>query len=329
MLLDSYNRVHSYLRISLTDKCNLRCFYCMPKEDHPFTPASHLMTPSEIEIIAREFINLGVKKIRLTGGEPLLRKDAHEIIDSLSQFPVELSLTTNGSHLHHYQNEIETKKIKFINISLDTLQKERFLRITRRDSFDQIWENIQMLLQYGLEPTLNMVVMKGVNDDEILNFIELSRSIPFHIRFIEFMPFTGNGWNSSQVYPLKEILSTIEEKYSIQKIQDKPHDTAKNYQVIGFTGTFAIISTITAPFCGTCNRMRLTADGKMKNCLFSKNEMDLLGTLRSGGNLVDLMSIIKKSLSEKAYERGGQFLQDFEKMEPSSIQNRSMINIGG
>jgi len=326
MIVDLYNRTHNYLRISLTDNCNLRCFYCMPEEDYEFTPASQLMQADEIEALAKVFVSLGVNKIRLTGGEPLVRKDAKDIILALSKLPVALTLTTNGTRLHEFVDTLEQANIRSLNISLDTLQPEKFTLITRRNQFQLVFDNIQLLIQRGFHVKVNMVVMKGFNDNEIIDFIEWTKDTPVDVRFIEFMPFSGNRWTSNKVVTLQQILNGIEEKYSYIRLKDEKHDTAKKYTVPGHAGTFAIISTMSANFCGDCNRIRLTADGKMKNCLFSKTETDLLTALRSGDNVIPL---IQQNIAGKAKELGGQFTPDFEHIHSEDIENRSMITIGG
>lgn len=326
MIVDSHNRIHNYLRISLTDNCNFRCFYCMPEEEYDFTPASRLMQVDEIEALAKIFVNLGVNKIRLTGGEPLVRKDAADIILALSKLPVKLALTTNGTRLHEFVDVLEQANVHSLNISLDTLQAEKFQLVTRRNQFDIVMKNIQLLLDKNFHVKVNMVVMKGLNDNEINDFIEWTKEIPVHVRFIEFMPFSGNRWTSNKVFTMQQMLEVIEEKYEVERLQDEKHDTAKGYKVPGHAGTFAIISTMSANFCGDCNRMRLTADGKMKNCLFSKEETDLLTALRNGETIVPL---IHQSILKKAKELGGQFTADFEHLHAEDIHNRSMITIGG
>ena len=299
MLIDSFNRIHNYLRISLTDNCNLRCFYCMPEENYEFTPASRLMQEDEIISLAKIFINLGVNKIRLTGGEPLVRKDAARIILSLSKLPVSLTITTNGTRLHEFLDVLKQSNIKSINISLDTLQPDKFLLLTRRNHFTQVFDNIQLLITNGMHVKVNVVTMCGVNDDEINDFIEWTKNTPVHVRFIEFMPFSGNRWTSNKVFTWQKILGEIGKKYSYVPLVNGKHDTAKKYRVPEHAGTFAIISTMSAPFCSGCNRMRLTADGKMKNCLFSKDETDLLTTLRKGE---DVVTLIHQCLRMKAKE---------------------------
>lgn len=326
MLIDRYNRVHNYLRISLTDNCNLRCFYCMPEDDYVFTPASQLMQADEIYEIAKCFVSLGVDKIRLTGGEPLVRKDAADIILSLSRLPVKLALTTNATRLHEFADVLKTAGLKSINISLDTLREERFTLITRRPQFRRVFDNIRLMIDQGLHVKVNMVVVKGLNDDEILDFVEWTQQQPVHVRFIEFMPFTGNRWTSNKVFTYREMLDVIKTKYVIEQLPVKASDTAKAYHVPGHPGTFAVISTMSQPFCAGCNRMRLTADGKMKNCLFSENETDLLKAFRNGEDIVPL---IQNNILSKARELGGQFTPDTSHLQPETIHNRSMITIGG
>lgn len=326
MIADSFGRVHDYLRISLTDNCNFRCFYCMPDEDYDFTPASRLMKPAEVLALAEIFVAQGVKKIRLTGGEPLVRKDAAEIIKGLGKLPVELVMTTNGTRIAEMLPVLIESGIKTINISLDTLQPEKFFMITRRDVFHQVRSNIELLLQHKIAVKINMVVMKGLNDGEINDFIKWTKHNPIQIRFIEFMPFSGNKWTSNKMFSLQEILHVVEEDFTVLPVESAPHDTAKHFMIPGHEGSFAIISTMTAPFCSTCNRMRLTADGKLKNCLFSDGETDLLTPLR---NNEDVLPLIFASIWSKKKELGGQLLTHFENLDADAIKNRSMITIGG
>lgn len=326
MIIDKYNRVHNYLRISLTDNCNLRCFYCMPKEDYEFTPASRLMQADEIEALAKIFVDLGVNKIRLTGGEPLVRKDAKNIILALSKLPVKLTLTTNATRLHEFIDTLEQSNIKSLNISLDTLQPEKFNLITRRNQFQLVYDNIHLMMNRGFHVKVNMVVMKGLNENELNDFVEWTKYKPVHVRFIEFMPFTGNHWTSNKVFTMQQMLEIIKDKYETVRLKDEKHDTAKGYHVPGHKGTFSVISTMSANFCSDCNRIRLTADGKMKNCLFSKEETDLLTAFRRGE---DVTPLIYQSIQSKAKELGGQFTADFEHLHAEDINNRSMITIGG
>lgn len=326
MITDNFNRIHNYLRISLTDNCNLRCFYCMPEEEYDFTPASRLMQADEIETLAKIFVEQGVTKIRLTGGEPLVRKDAAKIILALSKLPVELTLTTNATRLHDFVDVLKEAKIKSVNISLDTLQPDKFLLITRRDLFHRVRSNVELLLHHQFKVKINVVMMKGFNEDEINDFIEWTMHSPVEVRFIEFMPFSGNRWTSNKVISLDEMLSIINAKYSFLPLQNDKNVTAKHFMVPGHVGSFAVISTMSSPFCSGCNRMRLTADGKMKNCLFSNGEIDLLSALRNGE---DVLPLIHQNIKMKAKELGGQFIADINGIDATHIANRSMITIGG
>ena len=328
VLLDQFGRVHDYLRISLTERCNLRCLYCMPEEGIQLKPQSHFMNKEELLRIAGEFVKSGVRKIRLTGGEPLVRNDAEEIIRELSRLPVSLAVSTNGILVDQFLETFKACKIKSINISLDSLNEEKFNSVTRRNHFQKVKKNIHLLLDHHFHLKLNAVIMKGVNDHEILDFIEFTKDHPVHYRFIEFMPFNGNKWDWSKGLSFKEMMEQVNLAYpgKVQKLQDKKNDTSKSYKIEGYKGTFAVISSVTNPFCDTCNRLRLTADGKMKNCLFSQNETDLLGALRRGEEISDL---IRESVWNKKSTRGG--MESFEEFSDSSLnqKNRSMITIGG
>ena len=326
MIIDTYGRIHDYLRISLTDNCNLRCFYCMPDEHYDFAPASKLMQVSEIETLAKLFVEQGVKKIRLTGGEPLIRKDAPKILEALGKLPINLAITTNGTRIHTLLPELMAANVSTINISLDTLQENKFFKITSRDLFQQVRQNVDLLLALPVKVKINVVVMKGLNDDEILDFINWTKDSPIEVRFIEFMPFSGNHWTSNQVFTLQEVLDVIEKHHLVLAVAPEPNDTAKNFRIPGHVGSFAVISTMSVPFCSSCNRMRLTADGKLKNCLFSTTETDLLSALRAGQ---EVLPLIHSCIQGKAKALGGQFSGIFEEIDPDTIENRSMITIGG
>ena len=326
MLHDSFGRIHDYLRISLTDHCNFRCSYCMPVEEMEWMPQSKLMSAQEIVKLAEIFVSLGVKKIRLTGGEPLVRKDFGQILEELARLPVELTMTTNGILVPQYLEALKKAGVRSINVSLDTLQPEKFFKLTRRDQFAQVWTNILLLLQEGFRVKINAVAMQGQIEEELIDFVRLTRDLPLHVRFIEFMPFTGNHWQAKQVITAAQMLEWVKKEVEVVKLEDKTHDTAKKYQVPGYAGTFAFITTMSEHFCGSCNRLRLTADGKIKNCLFGKEELDLLGALRQGHEVTPL---ILQSLSRKHAALGGQFSQDYSQADPGAIENRSMINIGG
>lgn len=328
-LQDSFGRKHNYLRISITEHCNLRCSYCMPEEGIALTPKPHLMTAEEIVYIAKIFVDLGVTKIRLTGGEPLVRKDAALVIQELGKLGVDLSITTNGILVPNFIQTFKEANIKTINISIDSLVKEKFNQITRRNYFDTVFENIDLLMREGFKVRLNVVLIKDFNDDEILDFICLTKNKNVKIRFIEFMPFNGNHWDKSKLVSYAEIMEIVQSEYpfsEIERLTDEPNDTAKNFKIASHLGSFAVISSVTNPFCSTCNRIRLTADGKLKNCLFSNSETSLLETLRAGASI---MPLIQSNLSAKKAVRSG--MDDDLKFQNPELfsQNRSMIAIGG
>lgn len=327
-LSDQFGRVHDYLRISLTERCNLRCVYCMPEEGIELRPKSHFMKTDEVIAMASVFVNLGVKKIRLTGGEPLVRKDAKEIILGLSQLPVDLAISSNGILIDQFIDTFKTAGLKSINISLDSLIEERFNTLTRRNDFQKIQSNIELLLKHQYHLKLNAVIMKGVNDEEIVDFIEFTKDKHVHYRFIEFMPFNGNKWDWSKGLSFNDMMDKINSVYTdkVIKLQDKKHDTSKAFQIKGYKGTFAVISSVTNPFCDSCNRIRLTADGKIKNCLFSHSETDLLTAFRNGENIEQL---IRESIwHKKAVRAGMESFDDFSNSELNQ-RNRNMISIGG
>lgn len=326
MLVDAHGRPHDYLRISLTDACNFRCLYCMPEEHTPCMPHRQLMSPAEIEQLARSFVAMGVRKIRLTGGEPLVRREFADILQRLAALPVELTLTTNGLLADKYLPALQQAGVRSLNVSLDTLRPDRFKALVQRDHLGKVWENLQLLLREGMRVKLNVVAMQGHVEEELLDFVQLTREQPLHVRFIEFMPFAGNTWHSGKVVTAAQLLEQVQAQLPVEKLQDGPHATAKAYRVPGYAGTFAFITTMSQHFCGDCNRIRLTADGKMKNCLFGKEETDLLGALRAGR---DILPLVAHSLARKHAVMGGQFGQGFLQADPQLLENRSMIAIGG
>lgn len=329
ILQDSHGRDHAYLRISLVERCNLRCFYCMPAEGVQLTPKSHIMTYEEIFEIAKTFVAHGVTKIRLTGGEPLIRKDIPFVLEKLASLPVELSITTNAVIIHKFIDTLKLYGVNNINVSLDSLVKEKFKKMTLRDQFDIVYNNILLLVKEGFNVKINAVLIRGVNDDEIIDFINLTKELPVNVRFIEFMPFDGNKWDLSKMVSYKEVMTYVNSSFlntEIERIQDAPNDTSKNYRIKGYKGSFAIISSVSNPFCDSCNRLRLTANGQLKNCLFSSSESDLLTTLRNGKSIEP---IIQKAVQSKFKVRGG--MDTLEKLQEPKLhnQNRSMITIGG
>ena len=329
ILTDGFGRKHNYLRISLLEKCNLRCTYCMPADGIVLSPKTSLMTAEEIFAIAETFVKNGVDKIRLTGGEPLLRKDFPEIVSKLSELDISLSITTNGILIDRHIETLKQFKVQKINLSLDTLVSSKFASITLRNQFEKVIDNLHLLLNNDFQVKVNVVLMKGFNDNEIVDFVKLTQFLPISVRFIEFMPFAGNEWDRSKMVSQKEILSLVENSFSsdeIQKLEDEKNFTSRNYKIKDFQGDFGIISSITNPFCDSCNRIRLTADGKIKNCLFSNSETDLLTAFRNGESIENL---IMTSIQNKKKVRAG-MVSVSEINDPAKhFDNRSMIAIGG
>ncbi|MGC6431526.1 MAG: GTP 3',8-cyclase MoaA [Jejuia sp.] len=329
ILTDAHGRDHAYLRISLTERCNLRCTYCMPADGVQLSPKSHLMTYEEVYEIAKLFVNYGVTKIRLTGGEPLVRKDIPVILEKLSSLPVELSITSNAVIIDRFIDVLKANGVNKLNISLDSLDESKFKHITRRHEFQKAYDNIHLLVKEGFKVKVNAVLIKGFNDNEIIDFINFTKDLPISVRFIEFMPFDGNKWDMSKMVSYAEVMEYVNQEFSkndIIRIEDAPNDTSKNYKIKGYQGSFAIISSVTNPFCDSCNRLRLTANGHLKNCLFSATESDLLTSLREGQ---PIEPIIQKAVQAKFKVRGG--MDTLEKLQKPDLhsQNRSMITIGG
>jgi len=301
----------------------------MPAEGVQLTPKSHIMTYEEIYDIAKIFVKHGVNKIRLTGGEPLIRKDIPFVLEKLASLPVELSITSNAVIIHKFIDILKKYNVNNINLSLDTLISKKFKEITLRDEFDIVYKNIFLLVKEGFNVKINAVLMKGVNDNEIVNFINFTKNLNVSVRFIEFMPFDGNKWDLSKMVSYAEVMTYVNASFlesEIIRLQDAPNDTSKNYKIKGYKGSFAIISSVTNPFCDSCNRLRLTANGQLKNCLFSSTESDLLTTLRAGK---PIEPIIQKAVQAKLKVRGG--MDTLDKLQEPKLhnQNRSMITIGG
>ena len=329
ILTDDFGRKHNYLRISLIEKCNLRCTYCMPAEGIALSPKKELMTADEVAAIAQTFVNNGVNKIRLTGGEPLLRKDFPEIIEKLSQLETEISITTNGILIDRHIDVLKQFNVKKINLSLDTLVAAKFNTITLRNQFEKVIDNLHLLLNNDFKVKVNVVLIKGFNDNEIIDFINLTEFLPVSIRFIEFMPFAGNQWDRSKMVSQKEILDQVSAHFSesnLEKLEDEKNFTAREFKIKNHLGSFGIISSITNPFCDGCNRIRLTANGKIKNCLFSNSETDLLTAYRNGDAIE---TIIASAIKNKKKVRAGMTTLEDVDNPVLNQDNRSMIAIGG
>jgi cyclic pyranopterin phosphate synthase len=323
-LTDRFGRKHDYLRLSLTDRCNLRCSYCMPARP-VYMQYENLLSADQISLLTSSFVSLGIRKIRLTGGEPLLRGDFETIVERIFQQEATLHLTTNGYYLDKYLDTLETY-FSSINISLDTLDKKQFSQITQRNAFEHIFQNIELCISKGVKIKLNVVVIRHVNHHEILDFIDLTRNFPLEVRFIEFMPFRGNQWSLENTFTHREILEVAESRHTIDSLYATAHETAQKYRVKGWSGSFGIISTISKPFCSDCNRIRITADGKLKTCLFGLKEYDLKPYLN---NPEILKQQIRESLLEKHSAHGGLTPMAMDSENVFYNKNRCMTSIGG
>lgn len=303
-LTDNFQRQHDYLRISLTERCNLRCVYCMPEEGVSLSPQRELLTTPEIIMLSSVFVSQGVNKIRLTGGEPTVRRDILPLMQQIGALRPhglkELCLTTNGLALHRKLEGMVDAGLTGVNLSLDTLDPFQFQIMTRRKGFDAVMKSIEKVLELnkhgaGIKLKINCVVMRGINDREILPFVEMTREQDIEIRFIEYMPFDGNKWNKGKMVGYSEMLDLIREKYpGLAKVQDHKNDTSKTWRIPGFMGRIGFITSMTHNFCGTCNRLRITSDGNLKVCLFGNAEVSLRDILRqsNGGEPIE----------EEAYE---------------------------
>ncbi|MCJ7749469.1 MAG: GTP 3',8-cyclase MoaA, partial [Desulfobacterales bacterium] len=304
MLFDPYKRKINYLRISITDRCNLRCRYCMPEEGIPLIPHEEILTYEEILRIVRVFATEGISKVRLTGGEPLVRKGIVDFVSRLSQIEEikDLSLTTNGILLKEFAQDLKKAGLKRINISLDSLRMERFYQITRKDDFERVWAGIEEALRVGLSPIkINMVAIQGVNDDEIESFAQLTLHLPLIVRYIEYMP-SGNGeeWKESDILTIPQIKSRLENIGELIPIpSDRWDGPAKRFQIKGAIGEIGMIGAVSSHFCDDCNRLRLTPDGKIRTCLFSDEEIDVKELLRNGGSDRDLKDQLLVALKKK------------------------------
>ncbi|XP_029983185.1 molybdenum cofactor biosynthesis protein 1 isoform X2 [Sphaeramia orbicularis] len=325
-LTDNFGRRHSYLRISLTEKCNLRCQYCMPEEGVKLTPRGQLLSTSEILTLARLFVQEGVDKIRLTGGEPLIRPDVLDIIAELRKLEglKTIAVTTNGINLARLLPKLKDAGLDLINISLDSLVPAKFEFIVRRKGFHKVMEGIDKAVEMGYNPVkVNCVVMRGLNEDELLDFVALTEKKPLEVRFIEYMPFDGNKWNFKKMVSYQEMLDRIRQHWSnVERLQTGQTDTAKIFQVPGFKGQVGFITSMSDHFCGSCNRLRITADGSLKVCLFGNSEVSLRDVLRSGASDEELLQIIGAAVGRKKKQHAGMF-------SISQMKNRPMILIGG
>ncbi len=302
-LTDKFGRQITYLRLAITDRCNLRCQYCMPAQGIAIVDREELLTYKEMYRITRILSELGVNKVRLTGGEPFVRKDFVKFLESLSYNEKldQINITTNGALITKHIPTLERLKINAINLSLDTLKPERFKTITRRNVFQETMGTLDLLLKSSLKVKLNVVVIPGVNTDEIIDFIELTKNKDLSVRFIEEMPFNGTGQKQEdELWNLNKIYNEIHKTYTdIIPIKNKPSSTSQNYTLKGYSGSFGIIPAFTRTICTDCNRIRITATGMFKNCLFDDGVFNIRDFMRNGAGDEEIAQLFIDTVHKK------------------------------
>jgi GTP 3',8-cyclase len=323
-LVDPFGRTVRDLRISVTDRCNFRCQYCMPAEGMKWLPREDILSFEEIERFARVCIErFGFDGIRLTGGEPLVRAHLPQLVERLAKLGVDVALTTNGATLKLHAQALADAGLKRINISIDSLQAERFLELTRRDELDRVLDGIDAALAAGLHPVkLNAVMMRGINDDEVVDFATFGRERGLAVRFIEFMPLDAEGrWSKELVVPADEIIESVNAVYPLEPIV-RGTEPAERFRYLDGKGDIGVIASVTKPFCGNCDRVRITAEGQFRTCLFAVEEFDMRKLLRGGASDDELAAAIEAAVGTKW---AGHAIGQVNFIRPA----RSMSQIGG
>ena len=337
MLTDAYNRPVKDLRISVTDRCNFRCTYCMPLDEYVWIDRREILTFEEISRIARLFTGLGVEKIRITGGEPLVRKDLHSLIRMLSSLEGvdDLCLTTNASLLTEQIDDLAAAGLKRINVSIDTLDPQKFKQITKRGDLSKVLDGIFAAKKLGLHPIkINAVIERGTNEDDIIPLVEFSRENGFAMRFIEYMDVgNANNWISEKIVSKKEILERIDARYPLRKVgRDNGTAPSVDYEFIDGVGSLGVIASVTEPFCASCTRARLTADGKLVTCLFSDHGHDLKSLIRSGATdeqLTEVIASVWQARTDRYSDERLAAMNSPEGYQPKTHHKMEMITLGG
>ena len=325
MLFDNHGRQTTYLRLAVTDRCNLRCRYCMPAEGIDFAAKDELLSYEEILRLTKVLADLGVNKVRLTGGEPLARRDLTTLVEGLSTHIPTLAMTTNGILIEPHLDRLLAAGLRSYNLSLDTLRPERFFAITRRDDFGGTWRALELLLARGLRVKINVVVMRGTNDDELLDFVALTEDKNIDVRFIEAMPFNAGDGNRQLYLSAGEMMERIRAVHStITRASEDGNSSAVRYRVPGFQGGVAVIPAYSRSLCGTCNRLRLTPQGTLLNCLYSTRGLELRPLLRGGAGAAELAGMIQDFVRGK--HATGHLTEEIER---SAGVFNSMTSIGG
>jgi molybdenum cofactor biosynthesis protein A len=329
VLIDNHGRKINYLRLAVTDRCNLRCFYCMPEEGLNWLDRKELMTYEEMLRSCALLVKMGIEKIRITGGEPFVRKDIMQLLTSISKLDglKELSMTTNGVLTAPYVAEMKALGVRSVNLSLDTLDANRFFTITRRDEFASVMATLDELLKHDIDVKINAVVMEGKNTEDIIPLVELTKDMPVSVRFIEEMPFNGdshiyNGLKWDYVH----ILEKIRDKFpDIEKLTDPAYSTSYNYHIPGHQGSIGIIAAYSRTFCGTCNRIRITPQGELKNCLYDDGVLNIRDLIRKGDSDEQLEQSLLTAFSHRVKDGWEAERNRFEK----TGVHESMATIGG
>lgn len=328
-LYDNHNRLINYVRLAVTDRCNLRCFYCMPEEGIKFLPKEELLSYEEMERTIRLLVEMGIDKVRITGGEPFVRKNMLEFLTTLSKIEGlrQINLTTNGTLTAPLIPTLKKIGIRTINLSLDTFDKERFYQITRRDEFDKVLHTFEQLLFHGITTKINAVVMEGKNIEDLIPLANLTKNHPVSIRFIEEMPFNGTGSNYPTLkWNYKKILAHLQTAFpDIHKIPDPANATAAHYQIPGHKGNIGIIAAYSRTFCGTCNRLRITPQGMLKTCLYDSGVFNIKKVIRSGATNAQLKDTFLEALGNRA--KNG--FEAEQKRKNGNEVSESMATIGG
>ncbi len=329
-LVDKFGRQINYLRIAVTDRCNFRCTYCMPEQGIDFLPRQELLSYEEMIHLVQILSRMGISKVRLTGGEPFIRKNFMYFLNELTNIEGidQVNITTNGAISAKFIPELKQMGIGGINLSLDTIDKEKFFQITRRDELDKVIDCLDQLIEYDIPTKINCVVMENMNIDDIIPLVKLGENRPISIRFIEEMPFSGNGLKNHKItWDYQKIVQHIMEEYpSAKRLTDSKNTTSYNYQIPNFKGTFGVIPAFSRTICGACNRIRITPTGVIKTCLYDKGVFNIKDLARAGATDLQLETAIRDAVSHK-YENG--FIAEEEKLKIDGNDFESMAKIGG
>jgi len=326
MLIDNHGRPINYLRLAVTDRCNLRCFYCMPHEGIDFLPKTHLLSFEEMLRLIRLLAEMGISKVRITGGEPFVRKELMAFLWKISEIEgiQKINLTTNGVLTAPYVPELKQLGISSINLSLDSLDRKRFFEMTRRDELPNVLKTFDAILENDIPLKINSVMMAGKNEEDIFGLVDLAKNHPVGVRFIEEMPFNGEGNKPEYFMSYTKIIETIKTKHpTLYKIADEANSTSYNYKIEDFAGTIGVIAAFSRTFCSTCNRLRITPTGDYKTCLYADSEMNLRDMLRAGLSNEAIKEKLQESISQRAKD-------GFEAEKArKTLVTESMTTIGG